>query len=417
MEMHSARAEQPKDWAVVVTLGCTEAISYGILYYAFAVFLKPMQAELGWSRSLLTGAFSLALLLSGIAGLAAGRWLDLHGPHGLMTVGSICAAALTFAWSQTHSLLAFYLTWSAIGLTMAAVLYEPAFWVVAARFERRRARALTALTFVAGFASVIFVPLAGALVQAQGWRSALVTLAAILAIVTIPAHAFALRAPRHPNLRLLPEDALPQREVAAERSATRAQALRSASFWWLSAAFFLITLSSAALAAHLVPLLTERGYTPLFAASTVGVFGLAALPGRLIFTPLGDRFPRGYVNGALFLLHALGLIALLTLPGLAGVVIFVTLFGTAFGAVTPARAGIVADMYGSANYGQINGVVAFAMTLARAIGPFAVSLLYDQSKGYQTALVALTVTAILGLLALLHADRLAKTESAHLSSS
>ncbi len=416
MEMHSASTEQPKDWAVVVTLGCTEAISYGVLYYAFAVFLKPMQADLGWSRSLLTGAFSLALLLSGVAGLAVGRWLDFHGPHILMTFGSIGAAALTFAWSQTHSLLAFYLTWCAIGLIMSAVLYEPAFWVVATRFDRRRGRALTVLTFVAGFASVIFVPLAGALVQAQGWRGALVTLAAILAIVTIPAHGLALRAPRHPRLRPLP-DPTTQRKATSEYNATRAQALRSASFWWLSLAFFLITLSSAALAAHLVPLLTERGYSPLIAASIVGAFGLAALPGRLIFTPLGDRFPREYVNTLLFLLHALGLIALLTVPGLAGVVLFVALFGTAFGAVTPARAGIVAAMYGSANYGQINGVIAFAMTLARAVGPFAISLLYDQSKGYRTSLAALTATAILGIFALLRADRLAKADSARQESS
>ncbi|HEX8981515.1 MAG TPA: MFS transporter [Ktedonobacterales bacterium] len=411
MAMQGPSTEQPKDWAVVVTLGCTEAISYGVLYYAFAVFLKPMQAEMGWSRSLLTGAFSLALLLSGVAGLAVGRWLDIHGPHVLMTFGSVCAAALILAWSQTHSLLTFYLTWCAIGLIMAAVLYEPAFWVVATRFERHRGRALTVLTFVAGFASVIFVPLAGALVQAQGWRGALVTLAAILAIVTIPAHGLALRAPYPARLRLLPYS-MTQRKGDAKHSISRTQALHSASFWWLSLAFFLITLSSAALATHLVPLLTERGYSPLIAASIVGAFGLAALPGRLIFTPLGDRFPREYVNALLFLLHALGLIALLTMPGLAGVVLFVALFGTAFGAVTPARAGIVAAMYGSANYGQINGVIAFAMTLARAAGPFAISLLYDQSKGYRTSLVALTVTAVLAIVALFRADRLAKAEAA-----
>ena len=416
MEMRGGSAEQPKDWAIVVTLCCTEAISYGVLYYAFAVFLKPMQAELGWSRTLLTGAFSLALLLSGVAGLVVGRWLDLHGPHSLMTFGSIGAAALTFAWSQTHSLLAFYLTWSAIGLVMAAVLYEPAFWVVAARFNRRRGQALTVLTFIAGFASVVFVPLAGALVQAQGWRGALVTLTVILAAITIPAHALVLRAPRRPRLRTLPDSTV-QQQSSHTRTATRADALRSASFWWLSAAFFFITLSSAALAAHLVPLLTERGFSPVVAASTVGVFGLAALPGRLIFTPLGDRFPRVYVNGLLFLLHALGLLALLVAPGLAGVVIFVALFGTAFGAITPARAGIVADMYGSANYGQINGIVAFAMTLARAVGPVTVSLLYDQTKGYHMALVALTVTVVLGLFALLYANRLANEESASLESS
>ena len=80
-------------WTLVVTLGLTETTSYGVLYYAFTVFLAPMQAELGWSRSALTGAFSLALLLSGVVGLAVGRWLDYHGPHALMTVGSCLAAA------------------------------------------------------------------------------------------------------------------------------------------------------------------------------------------------------------------------------------------------------------------------------------------------------------------------------------
>ncbi|MGH2503073.1 MAG: MFS transporter, partial [Ktedonobacterales bacterium] len=180
-------------WTLVVTLGLTETTSYGVLYYSFTVFLTPMQAELGWSRSALTGAFSLALLLSGVVGLLVGRWLDRHGPHGLMTIGSCVAVALVLAWSQARNLVVFYLIWAAMGVALAAVLYEPAFWVVARHFTRQRGRALTVLTFIAGFASVIFVPLAGALALAQGWRAALVTLAIILAVGTIPAHALVLR--------------------------------------------------------------------------------------------------------------------------------------------------------------------------------------------------------------------------------
>ena len=73
------------------------------------------------------------------------------------------------------------------------MLYEPAFAVVAVWFDRKRAQALTALTLIAGFSSTAFVPLAAWLVQAQGWRPALISLAVIPAGGTIPAHALLLR--------------------------------------------------------------------------------------------------------------------------------------------------------------------------------------------------------------------------------
>ncbi len=396
-------------WTLVVTLGLTETTSYGVLYYAFTVFLAPMQAELGWSRSALTGAFSLALLLSGVVGLAVGRWLDYHGPHALMTVGSCLAAALALAWSQTRSLPGFYLIWAAIGVVMAAVLYEPAFWVVARHFTRQRGRALTVLTFIAGFASVIYVPLAGALVRAQGWRMALVTLAIILAIGTIPAHALMLRerrdlAPRPPLPRGGGE---PEAGLVGEKaaSASRGAALRSLAFWGIAAAFFLVTLSTSALAVHLVPLLQGRGYSQTFATTTAGVYALMALPGRLIFTPLGDRLHRVWVVASIFLVHALGMLALLLAPGMIGIVGYVVLSGAGFGAIMPARASLVAEVYGGTQYGQINSVVAFVTLVARALGPIGVSLVYDHAGGYPVALAGLVVTALLAMAALLLADR------------
>ncbi|HEX2349871.1 MAG TPA: MFS transporter [Ktedonobacterales bacterium] len=399
-------------WTLVVTLGLTETASYGVLYYAFTVFLSPMQAELGWSRSALTGAFSLSLLLSGVTGLLVGRWLDRHGPHALMTLGSCLAVALTLAWSQARNLVVFYLIWAAIGVVMAAVLYEPAFWVVARRFTRQRGRALTVLTFVAGFASVIFVPLAGALVLAQGWRAALVTLAIILAVVTIPAHALVLRERRD----LTPQPPLPQGEGEPEpvlggksagevKGAGGSAALRSLAFWGIAAAFFLITLSTSALAVHLVPLLQGRGYSQTFATTTVGVYALMALPGRLIFTPLGDRIHRNWVVASIFFIHALGMLALLLAPGMVGIVGYVILSGAGFGAIMPARASLVADVYGAAHYGQINSVVAFVSLVARSIGPIGMSLIYEFAGGYPMALAGLVATALLAMAALLLADR------------
>src|SRR5215211_5051919 len=96
-------------WIIVAALAVTELTSWGVQYYAFAVFLRPMETDLGWSRSAMTGAFSLALLVSGLVALPMGKWLDRHGPRLLMTVGSGAATVLVLAWSRVESLPFFYL--------------------------------------------------------------------------------------------------------------------------------------------------------------------------------------------------------------------------------------------------------------------------------------------------------------------
>jgi MFS family permease len=187
------RAEQRYGWTIVGVLAVTETVSWGVLYYAFAVFLTPVQRDLGWSRSALTGAFSVALATSALAAFPVGRWLDRHSPRPLMALGSLAGAFLVLAWSQVHDLLLFYLVWVGIGFAMACVLYEAAFTVVTKWFRERRRRALTAVTLVGGFASFVFSPLANWLVDAQGWRHALITLAIVLAVATVPLHALFLR--------------------------------------------------------------------------------------------------------------------------------------------------------------------------------------------------------------------------------
>jgi hypothetical protein len=137
-------------WIQVGTLALTELTCWGILYYAFTVIQTPIERELGWSRSALTGAFSLALLLAGITAVPVGRWLDRHGPRALMTLGSCLATLLLLVLARVQTLPMFYLVWAGIGVAMAMVLYEPAFAVVATWFVRQRSRALTLLTLGGG---------------------------------------------------------------------------------------------------------------------------------------------------------------------------------------------------------------------------------------------------------------------------
>ena len=395
-------------WIMLFTVSFTELASWGVLYYAFTVFLKPMQASLGWSTAQLTGAFSLALLCSAVAALPIGRWIDRHGTRWLMTMGSCAAALLVLAWARVDNLIVFYLIWCGIGITMAMVLYEPAFALVATWFRQRRARALTVLTFIAGFASVIVVPLAQWLVQIEGWRAALTTLALLLALVTIPLHALVLRR-RPEDLGLAPDGlapapSAPRFAIAHEESVPTGVALRGRTFWWIAAAFALTMLAAGAITVHLVPYLIDRGYPPGFAASMVGLIGIMALPGRLVFTMLGERLSRRLVTAILFLVQAAAVPALLLIPGVTGVLCFVVLFGAGFGAITPARAALVADRYGSTHYASINSVLGLFVTGARAVAPVGTGVLYDVLGTYPPIFWMLAAISVLAAGAILRVE-------------
>ena len=371
-------------WGIVGALSVTETVSWGIVYYAFAVFLVPMQRDLGLSTAQLTGAFSLALLVSAVAGIAVGRYLDRHSPRGLMTAGSIAATALVLAWSQVHGLAAVYALWLGLGLVMAAVLYEPAFTVIAKWFgdadERRRA--LTALTLVAALASFIFLPVSQALIDAHGWRDALVILALILGAVTILLHALALRRPPV-------ADGLHHHHTTSAAAAT---ALRSGPFWLLSGAFFLASLTGIAMTVHAIPFLLERGEDPAFAAFAVGLIGISQIPGRVLFAAAAARLPRPAAIATVFATIAAGIGVVVGLPGDTALLIGLVLLGMGNGMTTLARAAAVAELYGPAGYGTIAGVMGAVTTVARAAAPVAAAL-YAATAGYTTLLWTLAALA------------------------
>ena len=109
-------------WVLAVALGITELTSLGILYYAISVFLAPMERDLGWTRAESSGAFSFGLLMSGLAAVPIGRWLDRHGARLVMTLGSIAGVALLLAWSTVDGLAEYYLLWAGMGVALAATL-------------------------------------------------------------------------------------------------------------------------------------------------------------------------------------------------------------------------------------------------------------------------------------------------------
>lgn len=373
-------------WRITLTLAVTETISWGILYYAFTVFLKPMGADLGWSSTQLTAGFSLCLLVTGIMAFPVGTWIDKHGPRLLMTAGSILASLLVMAWSRVTDVTTYYLIWFGLGVCSATVLYEPAFAVIASWFAKRRGKALAIITFAAGLASTIFVPVSNALLNAFGWRGAILLLAGFLAVTTIPLHTLVLR--RHPaDLGLLPDGGHISSDKPHRLSGkSLSEALHSRYFWLLTLTFSLGALAAAAIRVHFIPFLTDSGVDANTAALASGSIGLMQVAGRLVFAPLEQRLPVHALIAGIFVLEFVAVAVLLFGTSLWMVAVYIILFGASYGAVTLARTTAIADQYGSSHYGRISSVMTIFLTAASTVAPVGAAFIHDQFKSYSPVL-------------------------------
>jgi MFS family permease len=406
----SARARRPYyGWILAVVLGFTETVSWGVLYYTFSVLIAPTTAELGWSRAQVSGALSVMLVVSGLAGVGVGRWLDEHGPRLLMTAGSIAAVPLVIAWSQVRDLVSFYVIWICIGVAFAAVNYGPAFATMIVWFRRDRSRALTIVTLVAGFSSTVFVPLAAWLVTVQGWRAALVTLAILLGILTIAPHALLLR--RRPADVGLGVDGDPLETggdgvmtAIPELSASFREAVRHPTFTWLAIAFALFGLG-VGVPVHLVAYLGDHGYSLAFAAAAAGGIGAAQVLGRLLFAPLERRLAPRTVSLLVYVVQPIALLILLFVPAELGVIAFVVLFGAARGAETLVRSTVVAGLYGPRRIASIAAVLTLATTITQAIAPVSLGAVFDAVGSYVPGFWALVALSCVAAVAVYLGDR------------
>jgi MFS family permease len=401
-------------WVLVVMLGITQTITWGILYYGFTVMLPTLEADQGWSRGQMSGAFSLAMLISGLCAAPVGRWLDDRGPRLLMTAGSVSATLLLLALSQVTSLLQFYVVWALIGVTMSAVLYEPAFAVVTAWFERQRTRAITAVTLMAGFASTIFMPIESWLIELQGWRTALVTLAAFLAVTTILPHVLLLRR-RPEDLGLQVDGDPPPAASLTEKPRTTAasarppvsvgEAVREPAFRWLAVAFSLSTVVNIAIGVHLVAYLQDRAFEPTLAATATGLVGAMQVAGRIVLMILGDRVPLRVTSAVVLGIQPLSILVLLLVPGVVGVFAFIFLFGTMKGALTLIRPSVVVGLYGRARYATMAGALAAFVIGATALAPISAGAAYDLLHSYDPLFWAFVVLSAIPVGAVLLARR------------
>lgn len=392
----------PRGWRIVAALAVTQTIGYGVLYYAFSVFLTPMTRDLHASGTQIAAALTGSILIAALCAPLVGRRLDAHGGRGLMTAGSILGAGAVLAWSRVESLPQLYGVFIAIGIACAMVLYESAFAVIVSWFDgpvhgRGRANALLALTVVAGFASSIFLPLTGLLVDSYGWRHALVVLALIYGVAAIPLHALVVRRPARTR---------PQPVTADERAGIVRAATRRRPFWSLVIAFTASSGAAAVMAVLLITYLIHLGHSPVLAATLAGLLGVLSVTGRLLTTGLQRRMPTALIAASIFTLQgvaaALLPLAGRTVPGAVGCVLG---FGLGFGIASITLPHLLVERYGTAAYASLSGRIAVFSVADKALAPLGAVAL-AQAAGYEWVMAAVALACVVAAVALLVYHRL-----------
>lgn len=340
-----------------LTLAISQLVSWGVLFYGFAVVASDVTADTGWSEGLVSGAFALGLLIAGLGAPPVARALAAHDPRLVLTTGSLVGTVGMLGFAAAPHPVVLYLAWVVIGCAMAATLYEPAMAVLVALDPARRHRTLAAVTVAGGLASTVFAPLGGALVDRLGWREALAVLAVGGGALTALLHAFVLP-PAHAHTIAT--------QVVHEPAPPVDRPLRQ-----LRGAVLFEQAAMIATTAYLIGLLVDRDVSLTVASVSLGVMGLGKVAGRLLLLgPVGRRSLTSLAALASGV-QAVGLALPLGVTHAPVIYPTVILVGAASGATTVLRPLIVVELVGAGPFAATNARIQRTTTLARAAAPLA----------------------------------------------
>ena len=367
----------------VLSIG--QLITWGILYYSFAVYLPQMHDDLGWSIPALSAGFAIATIVSGLTAPLVGRIIDRTGSRTVMTLGAVTGVIGLATWAAAHHLAVFYLAFAIIGVAHAATLYEPAFATVVRHHPTKSRRAIVAITLGGGLASTIFSPLAQLLSDWGTWRTGLTVLTIGFALIVIPLNT---TLPRDPDR----QPATGTKEDTSSHDGARS---RPAALWWVAAVWTLTSGVSVAFAVHIVAFLINNGHGPTVAASIAGAAGLGKVAGRAIIAA-GTR-----VSSTTMLRLSLGIQAVfLALPlvwtSTAASLLMVTMFGATSGTLTVLRPVLLAELFGSKGFAAKNGEVQLITTLSNASAPVLAGLAVG-AAGYTNTWLGLAAVIALAI--------------------
>lgn len=381
---------QPGQATLVTTLGTAQMLAWGSTYYLPAVLAVPMARDLGMPVSMIFAALSLSLIVTALAGPAAGKAIDRWGGRPVLLASSLLFAIGLGGLAIAHGPVLYFAAWVVLGLGMACGLYEAAFAALVWLYGQQARSAITGIALLGGLASTVGWPLSGWLDAELGWRGACLVWAGLHLALGLPLNALLPRTPAVTHATARTAASPTANATPPEPAAPDVRRILI-----LLAVVFATTLFiSTAMGAHLPRLLQGSGLTLAAALGIAALVGPAQVVGRLLEFGLLRRVHPLLSARLAAAAHPLGAVILLLL-GAGYAPLFAVLHGLGNGILTIAKGLLPLALFGSTGYGARQGWLMVPARIAQAFAPFLFGLGLERWGTH-----ALWLSAGIGLLAL-----------------
>lgn len=391
-------------WWIVAAAFVLHGLSGGLFFHAFGAYFVYLQAEFGWSRTLIAGAFSLSRLEGGFLGPIQGWLIQRLGSRRVVEIGLVLFSLGFIVLSQVHDVVLFYSAFLVIAIGSGLAGFLTLNIVMMNWFETKRATAI-ALSATGSSVAGMMVPLIAWSLSTYGWRETALVSGALLLVVGLPVSRVVRQAPEpygfRPDGRHLSgeiaADTHPAGSPASGAGFTAREALRTPSFWLLCTGHSLALLSVSAVSAHLIPFtVAQLRMTVEEGAGMVAVLTFVSVASHLVGGFVGDRVNKRLLAAFCMGLHTAALVVLAWSTSPLGVVVFATLQGTAWGFRGPVMTPLRAEYFGRRALPTLEGFAALVTTAGLTAGPIATGYIADTTGDYQLAFIVLAVMAAVG---------------------
>jgi len=376
-------------WWVVAAFSVTTFISTGVRH-AVGPFLKPIVDDLGLDRASFSAVIALSLFLYGVFMPLAGMALDRFSVRVVTAAGTVLLVISLVLTAMVRNFWEFAAVYGVlVPLGLAGTGPVIASGVVARWFSKRRGTALSVLGSASMTGMSLLVPAVTWLILTTGWRATYMLIAAGVLVLVMPLCLWVVRDSPE-SVGLTADGAAPSPCAVAGRfeRVTAGEALQTLAFWQLAGSFFTCGFSMSLLSAHGIPMLTDHGYSPMFASWALGVLGGSSIGFTVMLGALSDHLGRRPVlaaiyAGRIFVFAGFFLLrdnpaAILAVAGLGGI----TMAGT--GSMTSA---LTADIYGRFSVSSVFGLIFLVHQTGSALGSWLAGALFETTGGYGAAYV------------------------------
>jgi MFS family permease len=389
-------------WFIVAVCFVVNFFIFGIAVNTFAVYVKPIEDDLGWSRGDISFAMMLAPFAMGLAAPFIGRLIDRVGARFVMAAGAVIVGGGSLLLAGTQSLTQFYVVYTVAGVGQACATVIPISLVISNWFDVKRGRALGIVMTGTGLGAMVMVPVTTWIVIRWDWRTAYFVMGWIILLMA-PLEILFIRT-RPSDIGLLPDGGIiSDREPQVVSGLSVVEALKSGSFWLIGGMMFLAGLVAMGIGVHQMAYFEDVGHSKEMAATIVAIISLLTVFGKLGMGYISDHWG---IRKAVVLTYAVimvGIFLLLRAGQLPFAYAYAVIYGFAIGAPLLLNPALTAECVGLRNFGAIFGILTLLSTAGVGVGAFSTGVIFDMMESYHPAFkifIALTViAAICGALA------------------